>query len=236
MRAVNQTMHADSRPRFRVPVEVIPLAGAFLAISFAFGVLARESDLSLGLTVLMSGFVYAGSSQVVALGLLATAQPAWLIVLVTLLINSRLLLMSSVMAQPSMHWNRFVRWVFAATLTDETFALLLRPDGGIGTPGRAMWIQLGAYVAWVSGSAAGFILGGNSAQLRGLGLDFALIAMMLAVLVLQIRDRRGVAVAMVAGAIALVATQWGWSWAAPLLAAFIAPAVGIWMEKRWTRS
>ncbi len=225
-----------ARPRFRLPAEVFPLVGAFVAISFAFGVLARESDLSLGLTLLMSAFVYAGSSQVVALGLLATGQPAWLIVLVTLLINSRLLLMSSVMAAPTSRWNPLARWLFAFQLTDETFALLLEPKGGIGSVSRALWVQGSAYAAWVLGSALGFVLGGNSAQLRGLGLDFALIAMMLAVLVLQIRNRQGVAVAAVAGSVALVATRWGLSWAAPLLAAFAAPAVGIWMEKRCTRS
>jgi 4-azaleucine resistance transporter AzlC len=235
MRAVPSQLTV-SRPRLRVPVEVFPLVGAFIAISFAFGVLARESGLSLGHTLLMAAFVYAGTSQVVALGLLATGQPAWLIVLITLLINSRFMLMSSVMAQPTLRWHPFLRWLFAFQLTDETFAVLIDPKGGVGSAGRALWVQASAYVAWIVGTAMGFVLGGNSAQLRGLGLDFALVAMMLAVLILQIRNRQGIVVAAVAGLVALVATRWGISWAAPLLAAVFAPSLGVWLEERWTKS
>ena len=220
-------------PRPRVPAEIIPLSIAFFAISFAFGVLAREADMALALALTMSALVYAGTSQVVALGLMAAHQPAWLIVLVTLLINARLFLMSSVMVEPTRGWKTWVRYLFAFSLTDESFALLLAPGaGGLESPRRALWIQGGAYVAWIAGTLLGFSLGADSSQLKGLGLDFALVAMMLAVLVLQIRNHVGLVVALVGGGTAVAFAHLNLTWAAPLAAAVVAPGVGIWMERR----
>lgn len=208
------------------------MAGAFFAISFAFGVLAREAGMNAWGAVFMSAFVYAGTAQVVALGLLAAAQPAWLIVLVTLLINARFLLLGSVAAHRTQTWKRWERALFAWQLTDETFALLIPSSSGGLTKWRAAWLQNGAYLAWVVGTAVGFQVGADSSQLKGLGLDFALAAMMLVVLVLQIRDRTAFAVALISGLTALGAMKLGFSWFATLFAMVIAPAFGVWMEKR----
>ncbi len=236
MRNVPQYAHspvaAASPTAFRVPTETIPLALAFFAVSFAFGVLAREQGLSFGLSVLMSALVYAGTSQVVALGMLATSQPVWLIVTVTLLVNSRLMLMGSAFAKTAAGWKRWVRLLFAFQLTDETFALLLNPrDGSEVSPARALWIQAAAHGAWVGGTVLGFLLGGDTSQLHGLGLDYALVAMILAVLVLQIKTRETFAVACFAGAIALLTHYVGLAWFAPLAAAAVAPLLGMRMER-----
>lgn len=222
-----------SRPR--VPSELLPLAIAFVVISFAFGVLARESGMPLSLALLMSALVYAGTAQVVALGLLAANQPIWLVILITFLINSRFLLMGSVMAQKTASWSSWNRFLFGSQLTDETFAVLLSPQSpGLSDPRAAIGLQLSVYVAWLAGTVMGFGLGADSSQLRGFGLDFALLAMMLAVLVVQLRDLAGVAVALVAAFVAVGVHQAGYAWAAPLVAAVAAPAIGMWMEKKWT--
>lgn len=216
----------------RIPSEFWPLTGAFFAISFAFGVLARETGMDAWAAILMSAFVYAGTAQVVALGLLAAGQPPWLIVLVTLLINARFLLLGSVGAHRTQQWKPWERALFAWQLTDETFALLIPSSSGGLTRWRAAWLQNGAYFAWVAGTAVGFQIGADSAQLKGLGLDFALAAMMLVVLVLQIRDRVAFTVALISGLTALGAVQLGLNWFATLCAMVVAPAVGVWMEKR----
>lgn len=233
--ALSTVPSSPSVPRFRLPAEAFPLIGAFFAISFAFGVLARESGLGPTMAVLMSAFVYAGTSQVVALGLIATGQPGWVIVFVTFLINARLFLMGSVFAHSVARWNPWARFLFASQLTDETFAVLLPSrDSQNFEPRRAICIQATAYLGWVAGTLLGFTLQTSSTQLYGLGLDFALVAMVLGVLVLQLRDIKGVLVALAGGGVAIGATLAGLGWMSILLAALVAPLFGLYLERRWT--
>ena len=91
---------------------------------------------------------------------------------------------------------------------------------------------MAAYGAWVFGTLAGFAFEADSSQLHGLGLDFALAAMVLAVLVQQVRDMRAVAVALFAAVIALSAKALGVGWLAISLSALIAPVLGIFLEVR----
>ncbi len=229
----NSVSPASSLARRGTIADVFPLVAAFVAISFAFGVLAREAGLPLWVAALLSATTYAGTAQVVALGLIAANQPVGVIILVVGLINARFLLLSSVMAPRVRHWPRLVRWMFALQLTDETFALMLpartRP---FPEPREAMALQWGAYIAWVLGTVLGFTLGGDSQMIHSLGLDFALVAMMLAVLVLQLADSKAVAVAAFAGGLALVFSVVGLSWISTLAAAVIAPLIGVWLEGR----
>jgi 4-azaleucine resistance transporter AzlC len=232
MKALTPSLPVTTQTR-RIPVEVVPLASAFMAIAFAFGVLARESGLGLVPALMMSLLVYAGTAQVVALGMISAVQPMWVIVLVTLLINSRFLLMSSLMVEPVRHWKPVSRFLFAAQLTDETFALLL-PSAHKSHEFRfkAAWIQGAAYGAWFLGTFLGFAIPSDSASLHQWGLDFALGAMMTSVLVIQIRDVRCLFVGILGGALSLLAVYVGLGWASTLLAAAVAPAMGVWMEKR----
>lgn len=217
----------------KIPAEVLPLVGAFLAISFAFGVLARESGMGMIPALLMSLVVYAGTAQVVALGMITAFQPIWIVVVVTLLINSRFLLMSTILVEPVRKWKPLSKFVFATQVTDETFALLLpwaNKEGEFAH--KAHWIQGGAYAAWAVGTTLGFLLPMDSAMLARLGLDFALGAMMLSVLALQITSYKGVVVAAVASVVSLLAAYFGIGWMTTLLAAAIGPAVGVWLEKK----
>ena len=61
----------------------------------AFGVLARQTGLSLTEATLMSAVVRAGASQLVVLGLWSTPLPVVAIVFTTLLVNLRFLLMGA---------------------------------------------------------------------------------------------------------------------------------------------
>jgi len=74
----------------------IPLAISGFAIGIVFGVLARQAKLSVVDALLMSGLVYAGASQFVALSLwTAIPFPVTTIILTTFIVNMRHLLMGA---------------------------------------------------------------------------------------------------------------------------------------------
>lgn len=220
-----------ARAAASILAESLPLTLAFFTISFAYGVLAREAGLPWWTSALMSLLVYAGTSQVVALTLIAAGQPIWLIVGVTFMVNARLALLATVIQHRVAHWPAWARWLFAWQVTDESFALLYSRAHHFSVS-QALAIQGGSHLAWVGGTLAGHVFGGNVAELQGLGLDFALVAMMLAVLVLLIRDSKTLLVALGSGIAAMVVIISGLEWLSILAAAAVGPLIGVGLERR----
>ncbi|MDR3073187.1 MAG: AzlC family ABC transporter permease, partial [Deltaproteobacteria bacterium] len=103
----------------------VPIVLGYLPVGFAFGVLAVQAGMTPATVGLMSFFVYAGSSQLIAAGLLAAHTSTAGIVLTTLIVNLRHLLMSAALTPHLKGWPKPLQVLFAVELTDETFAASL---------------------------------------------------------------------------------------------------------------
>ena len=211
----------------------LPVVMGYLPIGFAYGVLAAGAGMSTFNILLMSLIVFAGSAQLVAVGLIAQGLNPWAIIATTFVINLRHLLMSASLSPHMEKWRKAQVAGFCFQLTDETFGVhSLRFERGETAPGRAMLINLVCHLAWVGGSLLGVLAGGLIRDVRPLGLDYALPAMFIALLVMQIRGRAYLWVALAAAVFSMVIwytglTQWN-----VILAAVIAAAVGAGVE-RW---
>jgi 4-azaleucine resistance transporter AzlC len=73
----------------------IPIALGLVPFGFVFGVLARQTGLSVLETGLMSAFVLAGGAQFVAIELWQTPLPSLTIILTTLVVNLRHIFMGA---------------------------------------------------------------------------------------------------------------------------------------------
>jgi 4-azaleucine resistance transporter AzlC len=216
--------------------QAAPIVLGYLPIGFAFGTLAQKAGLSTLNTLLMSLLVYAGSAQLIAVGLFATGTPALSIIATTFVVNLRHLLMSAALAPYLERWRKPGLAAFAYELTDESFAVLsLRFGAGIVSKVEAFVVNATAQVAWVTGSWLGALAGQSIADVRPLALDYALPAMFVALLVLQLRDGLQVGVALFAGLLAVMLSsssgmaQWS------IIAATLAGAsIGVAVE-RWTK-
>ena len=80
---------------FRGMTKALPIALGYIPIGFAYGVLAQQAGLSTINTLLMSVIVYAGSSQLIAVGLFAATVPGLTIILTTFVVNLRHMLFSA---------------------------------------------------------------------------------------------------------------------------------------------
>jgi len=100
----------------------MPFVLGYLPIGFAYGVLASKVGLSTLNTVLMSLLVYAGSSQLIGVGLIAAGVHAWGIILTTFMVNLRHLLMAAAISPHLKGWRKAELGAFAFELTDESFA------------------------------------------------------------------------------------------------------------------
>jgi 4-azaleucine resistance transporter AzlC len=212
-----------------------PIVIGYLPIGFAFGTLAQKAGLSTLNTLLMSLLVYAGSSQLIAVGLIAAGTPVLSIIAATFVVNLRHILMSAALAPYLERWRKHELAAFAYELTDETFAVhSVRFGSGVVSKVEAFVVHASAQVAWVTGSWLGTVAGQSLADVRPLALDYALPAMFVALLVLQLQDSLQVGVALFAGLLAVVLSSSGMAQWSIIVATLAGATIGVGVE-RWTK-
>ena len=147
--------------------QAVPIWLGYVSVGFAYGVLAQKAGLSALNTILMSVIVYAGSAQLIAVGLFAAGASAASIILTTLVVNLRHLLMSAALSPHLKKWTKRQLAAFAFELTDETFVLhSSRVGRGDLLSTETFAINLSSQCAWVLGSWLGFEIGRASCRER----------------------------------------------------------------------
>jgi 4-azaleucine resistance transporter AzlC len=213
----------------------IPMIVGILPFGLIYGALASLAGLSLGQALGMSLLVYAGSAQFIAISLLTLGSGMVVILLTTLVVNLRHVLYSAAL-QPyvgklSQRW----RVPLAFGLTDETFAVVQRRYLARGMTEHGQWyhagVALALYLSWVSSSLVGALFGQSVPNLAGWGLDFAMLATFIGIVVPALRNQPQIAAALVAGAVALLCHAWPYKLGL-MAAALSGIAVGVWLERR----
>lgn len=210
----------------------LPIVLGYLPIGFAFGVLARTAGLSPAEVGLMSLLVYAGSAQFIGVQMVAGGAALPAILSTTFLVNLRHLLMSTALV-PSLRQNRaWQNSLLAYGITDETFAVNAASlQGQAADPSYISGVHITAQASWVVASVVGALAGGLAVNQEALGLDFALPAMFIGLLMPHLlgdgAGRRRV-VAVVAGVVAVgVSAGLGLSSWSIIVATVLAASVGV---------
>ncbi len=176
----------------------------YVPVGFAFGVLSQKAGLSIFNTLALSIVVYAGSAQLIAVGLFAASAPPLSIILTTFIVNLRHLLFSAALSPYLRGWRKPEIAAFAYELTDETFAIHANQFAtNAWSKAHVFSVNLTAQLTWVFGTWLGLVAGGLIQDVRPYALDYALPAMFIGLLILQIKDRVQVAVAVLAGLLAV---------------------------------
>lgn len=181
-----------------------PICLGYLAIGLAFGVLARQSGLAIYQIALMSLIVFAGSAQFIAVSMISSGISALSIIITTFMVNLRHLLMSSSLSLHLKGKNKAILSLFAYGVTDESFAVnLSRFSDSDWDINNALIVNHTANFFWVIST----ILGGYAGQFippGAFGIDYALTAMFLCLLVFQLKERLYVIISLIAGILSVV--------------------------------
>ena len=189
-----------------------PLVLGAIPFGILFGVLALTAGLPYWATQAMSVFVFAGSSQFIAVGMIAQAAAFPLIVLTTFVVNLRHALYGASVAEYIGELPKRWRALLAFGMTDESFAVTITRyrDHVRGDAAFKHWYFLGAdlamFVPWQISTALGFFAGQALGDPLALGLDFAFPVVLIAILIPQLRERTDVVSAIVAGGVAVIAS------------------------------
>lgn len=191
----------------------LPLLTGDLPFGMLYGALALTALAPLP-ALAMSSVVFAGSAQIVAAQLFASATPGVVIILTTFVVNLRHLLYGASLAPHLKHLPGRWQWLIAYLLTDEAYAIAStryeRPDvtsqGAAGT--HAHWYTLGAgltlWLSWQVSTAVGILLIARLDIPAAWGLDFILPLTFIALLVPVLADKAGWLAALAAGVMALL--------------------------------
>lgn len=220
---------------FKGVVRAMPIVFGYVPVGLAYGILAQKAGLSPLNTVLMSILVYAGSAQLIAVGLFGVQTPVFTIIMTTFVVNLRHLIMASALTPYLKHWRKRELAAFAYELTDETFAVhSTRFPEGVPAKAEVFATNITAQTSWIIGTLLGIAIGQMITDVKPFALDYALPAMFVALLVLQIKHWIHIVVALLAGILGLILFQIGMTQWHVMTATVVGATVGVLIEQ-WTK-
>ena len=172
-------------------VATLPVMAGYVVLGFGFGIVLRSGGYSILLALFMSVFIYAGSMQYVAIGLLTSGASLITVALTTLMVNARHLFYGvSMLERYKKTGARKPYLIFA--LTDETYSLVCTDNTDIAQDKRADYyflVSLFNHIYWIVGSLLGAVVG-SLVSFNSEGIDFALTALFLTVFIDQWRSTK----------------------------------------------
>ena len=169
--------------------DTLPTVFGYIGIGLSFGIVAASAGMSVLMATLMSLIVYAGSAQFILVSLLVIGTPIVSIALSVFLVNSRMILMSMTTANFFKENSLFENILLGSLITDESFALSMNKLNYTDGKLTFKWfntVNVMAYLVWAVSTAVGAMLGKIISDPEKLGLDFALVAMFIGLLYLQL--------------------------------------------------
>ena len=193
--------------------DTIPMMVGAAPFGVIFGTLVTSGPLSPWHGQLMSLAVFAGSAQFIALGLIASHASFAVVWATTLIVNLRHVLYSATLAPYVSHLPLRWRLVLGGLLTDEVFAVAWahfrrEPPSDDVLPYHFLGSGVAMYVNWQIWTVVGLLFGAAFPGLQSLGLDFAMVATFIAIVVPQLVALRYIAAAVTAGALAFFWQDW----------------------------
>lgn len=193
-------MHATESPTFPSPKAefwagvkaTFPLVVGAVPFGIIFGALAITSGLTAWATQAMSLFVFAGSAQFIAAGLIAQGSGLLVIVVTTFVVNLRHMLYAATLAPHTKDLPQ--RWLLPLGfwLTDESFVAVIKRYLQDDESPHKHWFFLGSavfmYSNWQLCTLIGIIAGGLIDDPLKWGLDFAMIVTFIGMLVPMVKD------------------------------------------------
>ncbi|WP_068793063.1 AzlC family ABC transporter permease [Brevibacillus laterosporus] len=217
--------------------DCIPTLLGYLSIGIAAGVIQKAAGLSIAEIALISLILYAGSAQFIAAGMMATGSSLTAIIITILFVNLRHILLSAALAPYFRHLSPLRNMLVGSLLTDETFGVAISETAKKNQISEKWMhgLNITAYLNWFVANLAGAFLAQWISNPEKFGLEFALPAMFIGILILTMLGRSkikfDIVVAIIAVVIAVGSTFLLSSSMGVIVATIIASTIGMVVEK-----
>ena len=198
---------ADKNVIKKAFLDTLPVMAGYLVLGAGFGMIMDSKGYGFVWSLLMSGLVYAGSMQYLAVDLLAGGAGLITAAITTLMVNARHLFYSISMVERYKGLGKRKPYMIFA-LTDETYSLVCKDDVPEGENGKAycFFVSIFDQCYWVAGSLIGSILG-SLLNINTAGIDFALTALFVTVFTdqwLKTKEHKPALIGVIASVICLL--------------------------------
>ncbi len=204
---MNETdKHSSARgAAFRAALPAtVPVMTGFFCLGVTYGVLMQTKGYGPLWSTLMSALAFGGSMQFVAITLLTAAFDPLQAFLLSVLVNARHMFYGLSLLEKYKGIGR-IRPILIYLLCDETFSLVsaLEPPDGVERREFYFWISVLNYSYWVAATAVGGLLG-RYITFNTAGMDFALTALFVVLLMEQLKKRENRPAGLIGAACAAV--------------------------------
>lgn len=172
--------------------KTLPVLTGYLVLGMGFGILTTSSGFNGIVAVAMSVFIYAGSMQFAAIGLLTGGASIITSALTTLMVNARHIFYGVSMIQRYKEIKKAKPYLIFG-LTDETYSLLCHDNEELSEDQAETYylmVTLLNHFYWVAGTVLG-VLAGNLLSFNTQGIDFSLTALFVTIFVDQWLGAKG---------------------------------------------
>lgn len=182
----------------------IPVLTGYGFMGAAFGILLASKGFSALWAFCMALFIYAGSGQFMAVGLLTAGFNPFAAFYMTLMVNARHVFYGIGLLERFKRFGK-AKYYMIFALTDETFALQCsqKPPMGVSEEKFYLAISVLDHAYWVFGCTLGGIIG-TAIPFNTKGIDFAMTALFLVILLQQWKERQNRTPALIGLSVSLV--------------------------------
>lgn len=215
--------------------DTIPVLTGYIVLGIGFGIIMSSSGFNPLWSLAMSLFIYAGSMQYAAIGLLTGGASLVTIALTTLMVNARHLFYGISMVDKYKEAGIEKPYLIFG-LTDETYALVCDGKDELDRKSKRKYfffVTLFDQIYWVTGSMLGALIG-SVLKFDTTGIDFALTALFITIFTDQWLKSKNIAPA-IAGVLATVLSRIIWGASGFLIPSMIIIAVSLLVMKRFDR-
>lgn len=173
----------------------MPICLGYFAVSFAFGIFAVSSGLSVAEAAMISLFNLTSAGQLAAVPIIVAGGSIIELIFSQLVINARYALMSISLSQklgPSI--SRSDRFIISFANTDEIFAAAISQNAPVGRK-YMFGLMILPMIAWTGGTLFGAIAGNVLPSVLVSGLGVAIYAMLCAIVIPAARENKAVLIA-----------------------------------------
>lgn len=181
----------------------LPVDVSYIPIGLACGILLHASGFNVWMTVLVSVMVFSGGAQFLIASLLATSAPMYSVVLMMFFLELRYALLGASLSKYLHGQSLKFTALFAASLNDENYAInyLKFSTDKKFTPKDALQVEHYTLLFWTVSNLIGSLIG-SAIQIDLTVVHFALTALFLYMIVMQLKNGLLLVICVVAGVLA----------------------------------
>ena len=204
----------------------IPVILGFVPVGIAFAIMARQAGFTVWQTCGMSIFVFAGASQMMAVGMFVQGAGLLAMILATFILNLRHVIMGTCIMNRMKDGSPIARALVSYGVTDEGFAIFTTEKPENCTLMFFFGLLITTYLSWQAGTFIGAVASNFLPEILSASLGIALYAMFIGLLTpnLTCNWKLGALVVLTAVCNSILSQLMAASWAmiaSTLLCAFI---------------